>query len=390
VNTIDLGDLSFYWRMTAEPAAASAIPRFLPFAFGFDPELQLITQAPDATVLNVLQRIYLEDHNIGYMQPGHSLADTYGQDFLKFILQSIAGIQTPVQRVLDVGCGGCYVLRELQSWGYHVFGIDPSPVSSRFADQFAIPIVTGFYPCDHGFGRMDLVLSSGILEHVPDPLAFLRGHLNDLTEDGHIIISVPDSEPSIVLGDVSMILHEHVSYFDEGSLRELVTTAGFDVISMGKASYGCSLYCCARISSPGRTSRSCHKNDTTRQSKFSVFGARLSQSLEKMESYLRPLLDDAKSSVGFYVPLRPLPYLSIMRVFDGFRFFDDDPGVHGRYFEGFDVAVENFQDLQNQPVTHMVIMSLPHAKVIERRIRSFFGDSIAVTSLEHILSNEHS
>ena len=387
MNSIDLGDLSFYWRMADEPASPSIVPKFLPFTFGFNSQLQLITQEPHPAVLQALERIYLEDHNIGYMQPGHALADKYGQDFLKFIRQSLSSIQRPVRKILDVGCGGCYVLRELKSAGFDVFGIDPSPVTSRFAEQFGIPVATGFYPCDHNHGEMDVVVSSGILEHVPDPLTFLRSHLNDLPGDGHIIVSVPDSEPSIVLGDVSMILHEHISYFDEGSLRNLITAAGFEVITIGKATYGCSLYCFARVPHNEQPSNLIQRNVVEGDAKFEVFGNRLSQSVRKMDNYLRPLLNNPDASIGFYVPLRPLPYLSIMKIFSGFRFFDDDPGVHGKYFDGFDVPVENFQDLKNRPTTHMAIMSLPHAKVIEQKIRSSFGDRIAVTSLEHILSN---
>ena len=44
--------------------------------------------------------------------------------------------------------------------------------------------------------KMDVVLSSGVLEHVPDPVTFLRGHREDLGVGGHIIISTPDSAPS--------------------------------------------------------------------------------------------------------------------------------------------------------------------------------------------------
>ena len=228
---------------------------------------------------------------------------------------------------------------------------------------------------------MDLVLSSGVLEHVPDPVAFLRGHHDDLTDDGLWIVSVPDSTPSIVLGDLSMILHEHISYFEEESLRRVVTAAGFEILDFAYAAYGASLYCFARRA---RVAGATADEGTV---KFCVFADRVRSSREKIGTHLRPLLNGKDDALGFYVPLRPLPYLSQMRAFDGFRFFDDDPGVHGKYFDGFNVPVENFADLQARPVRHMVVMSLPHAPAITRKIRGAFGDQIAVTSLEEILSN---
>src|SRR5262249_39718890 len=272
----------------------------------------------------------------------------YGQDFLRFIHASLAHSPRPVRRLMDVGCGGCYVLGELKKSGYDVFGIDPGPTAARLAAKRGIPVATGFYPLDHGFGKMDVVLSSGTLEHVPGPVAFLRGHHADLTDDGLMIVSVPDSTPSIVLGDLSMILHEHISYFDEDSLRRVVTAAGFEVIQTGTATYGASLYCVAR------RAKSPAPIEDAGDDKFDRFTADVAFACHRFESHVRPLLS---GSLGFYVPLRPLPYLSRMKAFSGFRFFDDDPGVHGKYFDGFDVPVENFADLQARPVDHMVIMS---------------------------------
>ncbi len=384
-KTIDLGELSFYWRMADKHGARASAPTLLPFAFGFDARTRLITQEPNARVLGALRSTYLEDHNIGYLQEGHALADKYGQDFLGFIQRMLAESGRPVTSVMDVGCGGCYILNALKRQGFAVFGIDPSPVAARSGRQIGIPIATGFYPVAHGFGKMDVVLSSGVLEHVPDPVMFLRGHREDLAPGGYIIISTPDSAPSIELGDPSMILHEHISYFDEDSLRRVVTEAGYEVLTVGYAGYGQSLYCFARPleARPGPSRASV---DQGACDKFERFSERLGRSLAAFADHVRPLMNDRSVDLGFYVPLRALPYLSILKVFDGVRFFDDDPGIHGKYFDGFDVPVENFQDLQARPVTQMIIMSLPHAPAIAKKIRVHFGDRMAVGTLAEIIA----
>jgi 2-polyprenyl-3-methyl-5-hydroxy-6-metoxy-1,4-benzoquinol methylase len=381
MNRIDLGNLQFYWRMAESYHEPSPVPKFLPFAFGFDARTQLITQEWDECVHAALRQVYLEDHNIGYMQSGHALADKYGQDFLRFIHAALSKSGNRVRRLMDIGCGGCYVLHELKAAGYDVFGIDPGPTTARHAAELGIPVATGFYPLAHGFGKMDAVLSSGTLEHVTDPVAFLRAHHADLTDDGLLIVSVPDSTPSIALGDLSMILHEHISYFDEDSLRRVVTEAGFDVIETAYASYGASLYCVARRARQGGI----RANPGT--ARFHSFANKVHAACRRFETYVQPLLKRRDVSVGFYVPLRPLPYLSRIGAFRGFRFFDDDPGVHGKYFDGFNVPVENFADLQARPVSHMVIMSLPHAPAIARKIREHFGNRLVVTSLEEILTD---
>src|SRR5688500_4647394 len=83
---LDLGPIAFYWRTTDRPAAAlpPGIPSFLPFAFGHTPEIGLLCQALAPETRAALRVTYLQESNIGYMQPGHALADQYGGEFLAF------------------------------------------------------------------------------------------------------------------------------------------------------------------------------------------------------------------------------------------------------------------------------------------------------------------
>lgn len=377
-KTLSLGSLAFYWRMTDAPRSANSVPYFLPFSFGFDVGTQLITQEPDQKTLDTLRQTYLLDSNIGYMQEGHALADKYGLDFLDFVERALEG--RGAKSVLDVGCGGCYMLKALKDRGFDVHGIDPGPLTQRLGERLEIPISIGFYPFDHGFGKMDLIFSSGVLEHVPDPVKFLRSHHQDLEEGGCIIVSTPDNEPSIELGDISMVLHEHLSYFDQESLRRTVEAAGFDVVSEGKARYGQSLYCCATPAAGARPL------DRTEGGEFQQFSDRVGTALSRFEDAVGPLLNGSQQKVGFYVPLRALPYLSVMKNFANVRFFDDDPGTHKRYFDGFDVAVENWEDFTQNPPRDVVIMSLPHAEAIKAKILERADNVTTVYTLADILA----
>lgn len=371
-----LGDLAYYWRMTSVDTEPGPLPEFLPFAFGYDPTTRLILQQPDPRVLDTLRQTYRLESNIGYMQEGHALADKYGRDFLDFFKSATEA--RAVRRVMDVGCGGCYALNALKATGLEVYGLDPGPLTERWGLQLGIPTAIGFYPFPHGFGKMDVVFSSGVLEHVPDPVAFLAAHRQDLAEGGCIVVSTPDNEPSITLGDPSMILHEHISYFDQESLRLTLEKAGYQVLRTEKAGYGQTLYAMAV---PGPCGRSAEA-DTK---KWETFSHRLRQSISRFEARLCPLLADPEAEVGFYVPLRALPYLSLLRLFTGFRLFDDDRGTHGRCFDGFPVPVEGWDSFLERPPTHVFVMSLPHAPAIEARIHDSLGGKVQVTSLRAIL-----
>ena len=69
---LDLGRVQFYWRTTANACGTGpAIPAFLPFVFDFDPSLQLVIQKRNSLVLEMLERVYREDANVGYVQQRH-------------------------------------------------------------------------------------------------------------------------------------------------------------------------------------------------------------------------------------------------------------------------------------------------------------------------------
>lgn len=374
-----LGELAFYWRMMDAQAPPNPVPDFLPFSFGYHPAERLLIQRPHPRVLETLRQTYQLESNIGYMQEGHALADKYGLDFLEFFERAVAG--RAARRVMDVGCGGCYALNALKARGYEVFGLDPGPLTVAWGQRLGIPIATGFYPFEHGFGPMDVVFSSGVLEHVPDPVAFLKAQRQELAPGGCVIVSTPDNEPSINLGDPSMLLHEHLSYFDSESLQLALQSAGYSVLRLEKAGYGQTLYALAvpaeqQSITPG-------PEDLAKWHRFTEL---LTQSLSCFEAYLRPLLADPAVDLGFYVPLRALPYLSALEVFEGFRLFDDDPGTHGRLFDGFArTPVEGWESFQAKPPSHVVVMSLPHAEAIRRKIVASLGGGVEVVSLRQLL-----
>ena len=75
-----------------------------------------------------------------------------------------------------------------------------------------------------------------------------------------------------------------------------------------------------------------------------------------------------ENSLGCYVPLRAIPYLSILGIKNDVRFFDDDPGIHKKYFDGFPIPIENMEDLKENPVSHILILSAAFGEMIRDRI----------------------
>jgi SAM-dependent methyltransferase len=78
-------------------------------------------------------------------------------------------------------------------------------------------------------GTFDLVCCRYLAEHAPDPVAAIRALRHMLNPDGLVLIEVPDSSKFLRARDYALLWEEHVSYFEEGTLRRLAEMAGYRV-----------------------------------------------------------------------------------------------------------------------------------------------------------------
>ena len=79
-------------------------------------------------------------------------------------------------------------------------------------------------------GPYDIVSCRYMLEHSHNPLLSLKNMSQFMTEDGILVIEVPDSSKFIKGLDYSFLWEEHICYFTQKSLLNLCKNAGFNVI----------------------------------------------------------------------------------------------------------------------------------------------------------------
>ncbi|MBN8704011.1 MAG: class I SAM-dependent methyltransferase [Bacteroidetes bacterium] len=382
-EVLDLGNLQFYWRMTTKPNfPTNVVSDFLPFAFTYDASNCLIKQQTNQLVLDSLERIYKENYNVGYLQEGHSLAEAYGNDFIEIIEKSITQYNPTLKEIREIGAGGCYILKKLKSKGYKVSALDPSPVAHEKGKEFGIEVYQEFYPTKSKLPQADMYIHYDVLEHVEDPVGFLAHHYKELSENGLVVFAVPDCTSYIENGDISMILHEHINYYDKESLTIIARKAGFKVHDVVKANYGGVLYCIAQKLNNYKANIDDQLTDV---SKFTEFVTKHKKLIVKINSFITNA-QQANKSVGFYIPLRSIPYLSILGVKQNIRFFDDDGGIYGKYFDGFPIAVENFADLQKKPVDSLLVLSFAFGEKIKQKVLATISSSIDVKTISNLAS----
>lgn len=143
-------------------------------------------------------------------------------------------------RLLDVGCASGLFLLEAQQAGWIITGIEPN--ESLCEDARKNLKGAGDIQCttlemarvQSGF---DAITVWDVLEHVPDPQAFLRLCRSLLRADGYLFLNVPDldSWPARILGARwPLLLPEHLNYFNRASLSFCAERAGLRPVQYGR------------------------------------------------------------------------------------------------------------------------------------------------------------
>lgn len=370
--------MPFYWRFNDTPDKRSDDPPALvPFGFDYDEKLDLFIESRSPALSGLLADIYSRHANVGFLQDGNNLINTYGADFWRFLNELIA--QYPARTVLEVGCGGCVLLERLQSQGCEVLGVDPSPFAAMAGERKGIRVMQEFFPPRNLDCIPDLIFQVDVLEHIESPLPFLQSQVACLEEGGIIVVNVPDCTKSLELGDISMALHQHVNMFDMVSLPTLLKAAGLEVVKLERSRYGSALYCAARKIRNSQEIIPAHD-----PGRWERFEGQAKRNIERFQS----VVEDAKKSadsIGFFMPQRAFPYLGMIGCFDGFRMFDNLNLWHRRYLDGISTPVENQADLVESPVDHVFVMSLTFGNEVARQLRKDVP-GMKITTLAEILA----
>jgi SAM-dependent methyltransferase len=187
-----------------DPAPAD-IARFYPDAYWYEP----------GRLEEIYRRLVMRDHlRFARRAPGQGL------------------------RVLDVGCGSGLFLRELRAANpaMKAVGMDASPQAAALAWRgYRVPAVAAdLQRAPFGEASFDLITMFHVLEHLPDPAAYLTAARRLLARGGKLVVQTPnlDCWQYRIFGArwSGLDIPRHLYDFRLRDLRRLLESCAFRVI----------------------------------------------------------------------------------------------------------------------------------------------------------------
>jgi SAM-dependent methyltransferase len=175
---------------------------------------------------------YYEGGESGYADTSYAAQEFALRATFQRLLQNLAKRGLTGGDLLEIGCGYGYLLDEARSFFGRRAGTEFSLEGAEIARATGAEVFVGGIEQVPSDAKFDCVIGTQLIEHIYEPLSFVKRLAGHTKPRGHIILSTPD------IGGVlrkamgrrwpSFKVPEHVLYFDYRTLGSLMRRAGLN------------------------------------------------------------------------------------------------------------------------------------------------------------------
>lgn len=147
---------------------------------------------------------------------------------------------TKGRKILDVGSGPGNFLACGKKRGWDVLGLEPSVDAWEYSNRRKLTVVNDFfsYEAMKQYGPFDVIHASMVLEHVSDPISFIKDMKKLLKPNGIIAIFCPNDynplqkilQKNLKFKPWWVVPTHHLNYFDTVSIGKLLSKTGFEIV----------------------------------------------------------------------------------------------------------------------------------------------------------------
>lgn len=271
--------------------------------------------------------------------------------------------------ICDIGCGKAEFLRLLCAGGQNRgIGLDPTVCPERIPrqDRAHLRLEPRYYIPGEPLTDIHLACLKMTLEHIAEPLHFLRGLRSSLMGSGcPLFIQVPNGEFVMEKGAFWDVYYEHCNYFSLRSLRSLAGRAGFVVERMWMVFGGQYICMLLHPSGLGEAVPAPVEGVVLRN-----FSSRVGLHLERWKS-----LADAFGRAGRAVFLwgggsKAVAFISGMEGHSAIRgAIDINPHKQGTFLPGSGLPIHSPHVLKQHPDSLVIVMNPNYKGEVERLLK---------------------
>jgi SAM-dependent methyltransferase len=190
-----------------------------------------LEQVPASLIPENLEELYKDVVDTTYLENIPARRRTFERAF-----DAIAPHAPPRATLLEVGAYCGLFLDEVRNRGWDGVGVEPSQWSSTYArETTGVEVYSGYLSENAGNLRppYDVVVSWDVLEHVRDPVAFLRECASYVKDDGVLCISTLDVDtwaPRLLKTRWPWLIDMHLYYFGRKTIPFLFRRAGLELV----------------------------------------------------------------------------------------------------------------------------------------------------------------
>ena len=140
-------------------------------------------------------------------------------------------------KLLDVGCGNGEFLLRARCAGWDVKGLEPDPDAAAMARKAGLDVYVGTVEeAPYEEGSFDVITSHQVIEHVPDPYAFLDALIKWLRPGGTLWLGTPNACAWLLRRFGRHYVQLHVPYhlflFSPDALLRALKTRGLAEVTL--------------------------------------------------------------------------------------------------------------------------------------------------------------
>jgi 2-polyprenyl-3-methyl-5-hydroxy-6-metoxy-1,4-benzoquinol methylase len=181
------------------------------------------------------QPSYYKGGACGYSDASYIAQESALRATFKRLLHNLAKRSLTGGQLLEIGCGYGYLLDEARLFFDRRVGTEFSPAAVEIARATGAEVIVGGVEQVPPEAKFDCVVATQVIEHVYEPVSFVKRLASHVLPGGRIVLATPDAGGVLrkFMGRhwPSFKAPEHVAYFDIGTLCSLMHRAGLHDVS---------------------------------------------------------------------------------------------------------------------------------------------------------------